>query len=134
MVQTSIVDELADVRLPKINFLLAEIVKYFHFGIVIFTGIGWMFPWPQSLILFIFLVPAMKLHWMTNNNVCFFTTLENRLRRNPHAGSAEQDGFMYRLSVGIFGRHSPSEERVLQISEIGMYLGWIVAVLRLYFS
>ena len=130
--QASGYENLLESNVPKINLILAEIVKWFHVGIVIYTGIGWIFPWTITLQFFLILVPVMKLHWMTNNDICIFTTLENKLRRNPNAGTSDQEGFIYRLSKIIFGKYSPSEEFVTTFSEYFMYVGWVIAALRLY--
>jgi len=133
MVKNTFDDEIiAGIHVPKTNLILAEFVKWFHVGIVIFTGIGWMLPWPQAWQLHLILVPIMKLHWVTNNGICFFTTLEHKLRGNPKAGSSEQGSFLHRLSSGLLGKYSPSEDVVVKASEVGMYVGWLIAALRLF--
>lgn len=133
MGQAQVADVAPEIDLPMVNFFLAEFVKWFHVAIFLFTSIGWAFPWRQSWALLIILVPIMKLHWMTNNGNCIFTTLENKLRRNPKAGTDQQAGFMYRISLAILGKYSPPQDKVNILMEIGMYLGWFVAIYR-YFS
>ena len=132
MVQATVEDVLPDIDIPKTHILLAELVKWFHISIVAFTGIGWMLPWSQAWQLHLILVPIMKLHWLTNNGICFFTTLEHKLRGNPKAGTTEQVGFIYRLTKAILGKYTPTEEIVTKMSEIGMYVCWVFSALRLF--
>jgi hypothetical protein len=132
MAQTAVEDILADIEISKTHIMLAEVVKWFHICIVAFTGIGWMLPWPQAWQLHLLLVPVMKLHWLTNNGTCFFTTLEHKLRGNSKAGTTEQIGFIYRLTKAILGKYTPSENIVTNMSEFGMYICWVISALRLF--
>lgn len=132
MVVSGVATGLDDVQVPKVRLILAGIIKWFHTGIVIFTATGWVLPWPKAWMLLLVLVPVMKLHWLTNNGICFFTTLEQRLRKDPNAGTNEQGGFMHRISTALFGNRSPSEDVVNFYAEIGMYLGWCIAAFRLF--
>ena len=132
MVKNTFDDGLTGIEIPKTNLILAVLVKWFHIGIVVFTGIGWMLPWPESWQLLLILVPVMKLHWMTNNGICFFTTLEHKLRGNPKAGTSDQGSFLHKLSTALLGKYSPSEKMVVKASEVGMYVGWMIAALRLF--
>ena len=132
MVVSGVASTLDEVQVPKVNLILAAIVKWFHVSVVIFTATGWMLPWPNAWILLLALVPAMKMHWLTNEGVCFFTTLERKLRCDPLAGTSAQAGFMHRISVAILGNRSPSEKVVTTLAEIGMYIGFIIAAARLF--
>ncbi len=80
----------------------------------------------------LFLVPTMKIHWMTNDHICFLSTLEAKLRGNPRAGTHEQQGLLHRISVALLGSRSPSEETVVLVAEVGMYLAWVLSALRLF--
>lgn len=131
MVQASIADVVEDIDVPKTKIVLAEIVKWFHSGIVLFTAIGWILPWSESWILLLILVPLMKFHWVTNNGICALTTLEHKLRGNPSAGTTDQVGFIFRFVSLILGKHTPSQEKVNNFAEYCMYLGWFIAAYRL---
>ena len=48
MVQTAVEDGLPEISIPKTQILLAELVKWFHISVVVFTGIGWALPWWQA--------------------------------------------------------------------------------------
>ena len=132
MVQTEVEDGLPEISIPKTQILLAELVKWFHISVVVFTGIGWALPWPQAWQFHLILVPVMKFHWLTNNGVCFLTTLEHKLRGASKAGTAEQVGFIYRLTKAILGKYTPTEDIVTKMSEIGMYVCWVFSALRLF--
>lgn len=123
---------LPEVEVRAVSIFMAEIVKWIHTIIPIFTFVGWALPWEQSWWVMLFLVPTMKIHWLTNNNICFLTTLEAKLRGNPAAGTEHQPGLLHRISLFLFGRRSPSEERVVFYAEIVMYIGWLISALRLF--
>jgi len=131
MVESSIADAIEDIAIPKTNLLVAELVKWFHSSIVIFTAIGWILPWQEAWILLLILVPLMKFHWVTNNGICALTTLEHKLRGNPNAGEIDQEGFVYRFVSLLLGKYSPSQDKVNSIAEYCMYIGWFVAAYRL---
>ncbi len=132
MVEASLADAVEDVGVPKTNLILAEIVKWFHSCIVLFTAIGWILPWSESWILLLILVPLMKFHWVTNNGICALTTLEHKLRGNPGAGTIDQVGFVYRFVNLILGKFTPPQEKVNGVMEFCMYLGWLIAAYRLF--
>ena len=124
-----------DTELPlvigRIRLTSAELVRLLHIGIVLFTGIGWAFTSVQVLWVHLMLVPAMKLHWLTNGGICFLTTLEHRLRGHPDAGSEHQPGFIFQL-VCMFTDNPPEEEKVLRWMEFGMWAGWLVTITKLF--
>lgn len=130
--QASLSDAIGDVEIPKNNLLLAEFVKWFHSGIVLFTAIGWILPWAQAWIILLILVPVMKFHWIINNGICALTTLEHKLRGNPGAGTIDQVGFVYRFVSMITGKYTPSQEKVNNFAEYCMYIGWFIAAYRLF--
>ena len=125
----------ADSELPldigKIRLTSAELVRLLHIGIVVFTGIGWAFSSVQVLWVHLVLVPAMKLHWLTNGGICFLTSVEHRLRGNPTAGTVEQPGFIYQF-VCMLIDNPPQEEKVSIWMERGMWAGWFVTILKLF--
>ncbi len=124
-----------DAELPldigKIRLTSAELVRLLHIGIVIFTGIGWAFSSVQVLWAHLVLVPAMKLHWLTNGGICILTSVEHRLRGNPTAGTVDQPGFIYQF-VCMLIDNPPQEEKVTIWMERGMWAGWIVTILKLF--
>jgi hypothetical protein len=123
---------LPEVEVQAFSLFLAEVVKWTHTAIPTFTLVGWALPWEQSWWVMLFLVPIMKIHWMTNDNICFLSTVEAKLRGNPHAGTQDQQGLIHRITVALMGSRSPSEERVVMYAEIGMYSGWVISALRLF--
>jgi len=132
MVEVSLADAIEDLDIPKTNLVLAEIVKCFHIGIVLFTAIGWILPWSESWILLLILVPVMKLHWITNNGTCVLTNLEEKLRGNPDAGTTNQVGFVFRIVHFILGKYTPEQPKVNNFMEFCMYIGWFIAGYRLF--
>ena len=132
MVQASIADAVEDIDVPKTKIVLAEIVKWFHSGIVLFTAIGWILPWSESWILLLILVPLMKFHWVTNNGICALTTLEHKLRGNPGAGTPDQVGFVFRFVHFLLGEYTPPQKKVNSLMEFCMYIGWFIAAYRLF--
>ena len=132
MVQASLADAVEDIDIPKTKIVLAEFVKWFHSGIVLFTAIGWILPWSESWILLLILVPLMKFHWITNNGICALTTLEHKLRGNPGAGTPDQVGFVFRFVHFLLGKYTPPQEKVNNFMEYCMYIGWFIAAYRLF--
>jgi hypothetical protein len=125
-------DFLPEVEVRALSLFFADLVKWLHTSIPIYTLVGWALPWEQSWWLMLFLVPTMKIHWMTNDNICFLSTLEAKLRGNPRAGTHEQPGLLHRISLALFGSRSPSEETVVMVAEVGMYLAWVLSAVRLF--
>jgi hypothetical protein len=125
-------DFLPEVEVRALSLFFADLVKWIHTSIPIYTLVGWALPGEQSWWLTLFLVPTMKIHWMTNDNICFLSTLEAKLRGNPNAGTQEQQGLLHRISVALLGSRSPSEETVVLVAEAGMYLAWVLSALRLF--
>ena len=122
------------VEVGRVNILLAELVKWFHALIPFYTLVGWAVPWEESWWVVLFLVPTMKIHWMTNDGICFLSTLEYRLRGLEFAGTSEQPGFIYRMAQFVFGKATPSTQVVESISEAGMYICCALAAYRLFLA
>ena len=77
------------------------------------------------------LVPLIKLHWKTNNNMCFLTTLENKYRGYGNAGLDDQEWFIKRL-LSLFVKKLPSDDQIWLGMNIIMWTSWALAGLRLF--
>ena len=131
MESTAHIDAESPLNVGRIRLTSAELVRFLHIGIVIFTGIGWAFTSAQVLWAHLLLVPVMKLHWLTNSGICFLTSIEHRLRGTSTAGTVAQPGFIYQL-VSIFVKDPPPQSVVNQWMEGGMWLTWMITVLKLF--
>ena len=110
---------------------MARGVKLSHTIIVIVATWGWALPWPQSWWITLLLVPMIKLHWKTNDNMCALTSLEHRLRGEENAGTHEQEWFIKGI-LSLFMKRLPSDENIWLGMNVIMWTSWIICGLRLF--
>jgi|GEM_PF-1004529 len=120
-------DEL--VKAASARPILANLVKLTHISIVFTVGWGWLMPWQAIWWLNAFGIPAMIIHWQTNDKVCHLTTLEDSLRGDERAGTPEQAPFMPRIAA-IFGV-TVSNEFNSKFSYIVAALSWSICIGRI---
>ncbi len=113
------------------HIFLARGIKYLHLVIVFIATWGWALPWPQSWWITFVLVPVIKLHWKTNDNICVLTTLENKYRGYNNAGLHDQEWFIKRL-LSVFVKKLPSDNQIWLGMNIIMWTSWLFASLRLF--
>ena len=120
-------DELVKAASPRP--VLANMVKLTHVSIVFTVSWGWLMPWQPIWWLNTFGIPMMILHWITNDKVCFLTTLEDSLRGDERAGTPDQAPFMPRLAA-IFGI-TISEDLNTKLAYSVSIFSWCVCVGRI---
>lgn len=106
-------------------------VQILHYLILGFVLIGWALPTRMLLLLHSALIPALFLHWWTNNNECMLTNVENALlRQNGVPAKDAGQGFIQRLLVRTFGK-SPQPNTLNRILYLGMTFLWALGLYRL---
>ena len=113
------------------RLFMARSVKYIHLIIVFMATFGWALPWNYCWWITFLLVPIIKFHWKTNNDVCILTTLENKYRGHTNAGGDDQEWFIKRV-LSIFVKDLPSDEKIWLGMNIIMWSSWIIAGIRLF--
>ena len=112
---------------------LADVVKLVHLTLMLFILTGWLMPWKWVWTSIIILVPALHIHWITNNNVCILTTIEWRLRGMKATGGPDQDLFIANLFYSVFGwKISPGGLKL--IIYFTMYFCAAICLARIFFS
>ncbi len=90
---------------------LAWIVRALHIALLLFVIFGWSAQSAFLLSIHAAFIPAMVLHWKTNNDRCFLTVLEDRLVGGK---PGVPGGFIGSLIEGILGsRPSDAQLKVL---------------------
>lgn len=121
---------------PVLSMTVARVIQLVHISILIFVLTAWALPWRSVLLVHSFFVPIMILHWWTNDNRCFLTQLEARLRGSspttkcvsaPHR--TEEGQFLKGLMKRVFG-HVPSD-RTMKIAVYGILVAvWTAGLTR----
>lgn len=62
------------------NILLANLIRIFHIGVVLFLILGAFVNIPSILIIHFMLCLTLIVHWVGNSNICSLSVLESQLR------------------------------------------------------
>ena len=109
----------------------AGVIKYVHLSIVFLATFGWALPWDYFWWITFILIPIIKLHWKTNDNVCFLTTLENKYRGHGNVSAEDQEWFIKRV-LNFFIKDLPDDETIWFGMNIIMFSSWLMAGIRLF--
>ena len=112
---------------------LADVVKLVHLTLMLFILTGWLMPWKWVWMSVIILVPALHIHWITNNDVCILTTIEWKLRGMNATGGPDQDLFIANLFLTLFGR-KPSTYVIKLTIYFAMYSCAAICLARIFSS
>lgn len=107
------------------NLILANIVRAFHFIVVVFITLV-PFTWnPGFLLLNSVFIPGILFHWIVNSDICALTIIEQKLR----GLQTMQDGFIYQFIGPIFTMNRSSFSKVLYVLLIVL---WAITIYKLW--
>lgn len=128
--------------------MIVRFVQAIHILVLVFVLSGWLLPFPPWLWAHVFFIPLLILHWRTNQNQCFLTQLEARLKEDSEsmmsfegaspAGlsmpmrrpQVEEGHFIKSLWKKVFGR-VPSDQALEAIIYGLMAICWTLGVVHL---
>ena len=113
--------------------LLAKLVQIIHILFISVVIFGCLFP-PRFLIYHLILWPGLLLHWKLNNNKCFLTEIEKKLRGTKT--TLLQDNWSFSknilnsmgLSIVIKTKNTENFFHIIYI------LSWLISLFRLYYQ
>ncbi|GAA0524871.1 hypothetical protein [Rhizomicrobium palustre] len=110
--------------------LLGRVFFAVHILVVVYSLTAWAFR--PGLVVYVFFVPLMVLHWPLNRGACILNNLENLLRngrwRNP--ANREEGAWVRCLIVDGTGLDlTPHQIAVISYGVVG--LCWLLGVLHL---
>ncbi len=81
----------------KEALLLANFIRVFHIGVILFMALTPFFGSAPLLVLHITFGISILMHWVTNNNMCSLTLLESKLR-----GIDISNGFIHQFIAPVY--------------------------------
>ena len=114
-----------------------QALKVIHFLITIFVVGAWVLPWDKAWMFNLFLIPALIIHWKTNNNDCVLTNVERAwLEKNrPDLLIADkaQGEFTRRMLKPFLGSRELTRVEMMRVIYGSMSASWIICALRAWF-
>tara|TARA_Y100001980_G_C14556862_1_gene351642 strand:- start:40950 stop:41312 length:363 start_codon:yes stop_codon:yes gene_type:complete len=107
----------------------AEIIRLIHISIILYVLFGWIFTHKIIWYSILIIVPLLEIHWKTNNDQCFLTTIEKKLRKSENDNST----FVGNLSKKYI-KIEPSERILSLIIRLGMYSSAILCLAKITIS
>ena len=104
-----------------------------HVAVLIYVVLGWAMPSRAWLLVYLFFLPAMMLHWKLNRGACILNNLENwlRIRRWRAPESNREEGAWLRTlladttGIGL----SPGQMDMVIYGAVALF--WLLALARL---
>jgi hypothetical protein len=100
--------------------LAATIIRLLHGIFILFVLFGILSNDPMLLILYLFTLISLQLHWYLNNDTCFLTIVEKAI-----TGRTDSESFMHQLVSPVY---KITDQRLAYFSKIGV---WILIALTL---
>lgn len=114
--------------------MVADAVRLLHLSMIVFILTGWAWPWRWAWYGVAILVPALHLHWKTNDDICVLTTIEWKLRgRIKPVDDADEGLFLYGLLLALFG-WKPSRRTLMIMVHSSIYSAVGISLARIFFS
>ncbi len=73
------------------NVIFLNIVVIFHYLVIAFVVLVPFFNSPYLLLMHSIIIPFILLHWITNNNTCALTLMEQQIRKNLYGVVPQQN-------------------------------------------
>ena len=103
---------------------IANTIKLFHWGIILFVILGAFSTFTPILILHIVFCISLLTHWMANNDACSLTIFESHLR-----GIKVSDGFLYQYISPMYNISQTEWSKLCYIITVSLM---IVSIYNLY--
>jgi hypothetical protein len=113
-----------------------QALKLIHLIITLFVVGAWLLPWERAWMVNLFFIPALIIHWKTNNNDCVLTNIEHGWLKKHRPDLLEADKaqgeFTRRLLRPFLGNRELTRAEMMKVIYGSMALSWIVCAMRLW--
>ena len=114
---------------PYLNCTLLYFLRGLHYAVLLFVLLGWLVSLPVVWIIHLIFVPALVLHWKTNEQRCFLSDLEKALFNSPVIREERSPFIKHVLRLII--RRTPSDRFTAFVIYGAMLCSWTISLLRL---
>lgn len=84
--------------------ILLGLIAIYHWALIPYTMLAWIWPQPVWLIVHLILIPALMIQWHLNRGVCILNNLESWLRTGRWHD--HRDALQGRWIAGMIERHT----------------------------
>jgi hypothetical protein len=99
--------------------MISDIIKYFHYFSTTFLFFGFLLP-EKYLGYYLLFVVILRVHWLTNNNSCILTELEEKYSNKKIEITTTKYPFMTRMG-NEFGFYF-NDDQYIMIFDYGLSL------------
>jgi hypothetical protein len=112
--------------------IFAFMTHILHWAVLAFVLVGWALPWKLALWFHALLIPALVVHWLTNDHRCVLTEMEEKFKASAKAPERppNEESFTGYIIRKLTGK-TLSEKALAGVSYGVMKVVWILTVLRL---
>lgn len=113
------------------KIFFSKIINFIHTIYVLLMTFGFVLP-ESFLQYYLFLWPITWLHWQFNNNKCFLTQLEYRLKGEKDSPKSDKDHdypFMRKLYFNLFNIKF-SDKQIHNIIILKINIFWLIGAAR----
>jgi len=104
--------------------IAAFVIQTIHLIFILFVLFGILSNDPLFLLLYLFTLISLQLHWFMNNDICFLTLVERVL-----TGRSNEESFMHRIVSPIY---KIPDRQLAIISKIAVYILIAATLYKLY--
>jgi hypothetical protein len=115
--------------LPLIQFL-----RVLHLLITLFVVFGWALPFRTAWLIELFFIPAMVIHWKTNNGDCILTNIEQRWlakqQTQPVQSNKDDGEFTRRILKPFLGDRELTRKELEILIYVTITISWVICLMR----
>lgn len=121
--------------------LAIQTLKLVHLVITLFVVGAWILPFEKAWLFNLFFIPALIIHWKTNNNDCILTNIEQRwlakhrpdLLNQENGQEKDQGEFTRRLLRPFLGSRVLTRDELMKVIYVFQGISWTLCAFR-YFN
>lgn len=114
----------------KTNEILLQIITLIHILFILFVILVPFLGSNYFMMLHVIIIPFIILHWIVNDNTCFLTVVEKKLRKEVNG--SEGDCITCKLIEPVYDFKKNFQTFSMIIYSIAITL-WLISVGRLYY-
>ena len=117
------------------NELLLQFIILLHILFILFDVVAPFTNYTFLLLIHAVIVPFMMLHWVTNNNICALTVMEQHIRGQLYGeeNATKDDCFTCKLIEPVYDFTNDKGSLTLYIYLVTLAL-WFVTLYKLYWK
>src|SRR5579871_866178 len=106
------------------NAIVGAIIQILHFLFILFVLFGILSNDPMVLVLYLFTLISLQLHWFMNNDVCCLTITERII-----TGRTNDESYMHRLVSPIY---KIPDKQLAWLSKVVVYVLIILTLVKFW--